>query len=387
MNQVERQLARALFDQVGWRNLWLCGLLFVLGCGSSQEVSDLYGHRRGKGVRSVNGTAVLGEMFKQAGFRVSSWRRLSPKLARDQVIFWAPDDFEPPATPVTDYLEKWLAAKPNRTLIYVARDYNAAIDFWEQVLVTAPPEQRIEIRRELARARSGETAAREKPHDREGVSMTCEWFSLEAGGRKKLQHEKFSGPWSDGVDFSKSGITVQTRVKPPNQKDRASLRIRSLLESSEAVVATELRRVRWQGSKIILITNGSWLLNLPLVNPEHRVLAKMLIDECGPPSRVCFLESGPSDLRISETDSTLPLMLRAFTVWPVNVILLHLTVLGIFFCFAVFPIFGRPKRLPPEALSDFGRHVTAVGELLERAGDETQARRQIETYREKSHPK
>ena len=373
--------------QVRWRNLGVLVLLFVLGCGSVPEVNDYYGRRRGEGVRSVNGTGVLGEMFKQAGFRVSSWRRLSPKLAREQVVFWAPDDFRPPAAKVIDYFEKWLSAEPNRTLIYVARDYNAAIDFWERVIVTASPQQRIEIRRELARVKSNHIAARERVTHDEEDDRSCEWFSLEDGRRKELRHEKFVGPWSDGVDFEKSEMILQTRVKPPDQEKRPSLKIRSLLESSGHVVAAELTQTRWQGSKIILIANGSWLLNLPLVNQEHRILAKMLIDECGPPSRVCFLESGSDGLLISETDANLPLMLRAFTVWPVNVILLHLTVLGIIFCFAVFPIFGRPQQLAPEALSDFGKHITAVGELLERVGDESQARRRIEIYQEKSHPK
>ena len=135
------------------------------------------------------------------------------------------------------------------------------------------------------------------------------------------------------------------------------------------------------------MANGSWLLNLPLVEPEHRKLAGRLIESCGPPNRVCFLESGPGGPAISHSDTSLPLMLRAFTVWPVSAILMHLTLLGILFCFFAFPIFGRARKLPADSVSDFGRHVTAVGDLLEQRGDVAYARQRLEQYQELAHGK
>ncbi|HYW81605.1 MAG TPA: hypothetical protein VE890_18615, partial [Thermoguttaceae bacterium] len=81
---------------------------------------------------SVNGTAVLGRMFEQAGHKVFSWRVLSPRLQdRADCIVWFPNDFDPPEQEVCDWLEQWLCDKPNRNLIYVGRDFDAASQYWE----------------------------------------------------------------------------------------------------------------------------------------------------------------------------------------------------------------------------------------------------------------
>ncbi len=153
-----------------------------------------------------------------------------------------------------------------------------------------------------------------------------------------------------------------------------------MLAEDGRVLAGRFWRSYWDDSQILVVANGSWLLNLPLVEHEHRRLAGRLIDSCGPPGRVCFLESGPGGPRISESDKNLPLLVRAFTVWPLSVVLLHLTLVGILFCFCVFPIFGRPRNLPVETVSDFGKHVAAVGELLERRADAEHAQQRIQQY-------
>ncbi len=72
-------------------------LLLGLSAGCRDTVHTEYGRRRGlQAANSLNGTSVLAHMFQQSGHRVSSWRRLSPKLDREQVIVWVPDDFAAP---------------------------------------------------------------------------------------------------------------------------------------------------------------------------------------------------------------------------------------------------------------------------------------------------
>ena len=157
----------------------------------------------------------------------------------------------------------------------------------------------------------------------------------------------------------------------------------SLLTANGRVLAARLTRNHWHDSQIIVVADGSWLLNLPLVDHANRRLAAALIDECGPPGRVCFLESDASGLRITDSDAELPLVLQMFTVWPVNLFMLHLVLVGLIYCFYVWPIFGRPQRLPDDRVSDFGKHITAVGELLERGQDYAYAKSQIEEYQRK----
>jgi hypothetical protein len=121
---------------------------------------------------------------------------------------------------------------------------------------------------------------------------------------------------------------------------------------------------------VIVVTNGSFLLNLPLVNHEHRKLAGSLIDEVGVNRRVVFLEaSGDPEVLDKEPEVSIPSGLDFLGVYPFNYILLQLAVAGMIFCFARLPIFGKPRDDQPTQLSDFGEHVSALGELLAKTGD------------------
>jgi hypothetical protein len=159
--------------------------------------------------------------------------------------------------------------------------------------------------------------------------------------------------------------------------DTSDWRTDVLLKSRDDVLAAEISRTHWNGSRIVVVNNGSWLLNVPLVNHQHRQLAGRLVRDRGQGGEVVFLESGVGGPSVAATGPRRHHGLEAFTVWPINVILLHLTASGILYCFSVFPVFGRAKRLPARDNSDFGRHITALGELLARTGDEDFARRQI----------
>src|SRR5262245_37784027 len=96
-----------------------------------ESLSASYGRRRGRGADSVNGTAVLADMFELKGLKVRTVDRLSPKLRKEvDVIVWFPNDFEPPTKKQREFLEQWLAAGSQRTLIYVGRDYDASPHYW-----------------------------------------------------------------------------------------------------------------------------------------------------------------------------------------------------------------------------------------------------------------
>jgi hypothetical protein len=137
----------------------------------------------------------------------------------------------------------------------------------------------------------------------------------------------------------------------------------------------------WNEGQVIVVANGSFLLNVALANRENRKLASRLIDECGEPGRAVFLEEGVDGLPVfSEELDDQPNGFDLFRVWPLNFILGHLVVLGILFCLAKFPIFGRPRQLALGSTSDFGKHITAVGELLEKTRNTKYARQLIANY-------
>jgi hypothetical protein len=347
-------------------------LLFISGCQT--RVDTHYGQRQGPGpTESVNGTSVLGEMFSRAGHTVYSWHFLSPRLReRADCIVWFPDDYQPPAANVRQWLEAWLADKPGRTLIYVGRDFDAGLFYWKKVLPSAPPVQTPLIQGEIAFEQSRIGGQRSNLPTKED----CEWFALDSTVKSRQVKTLAGDPaWLEGVDPAKVEIELKSRLAP-------SENAKILLASKDDALVSG---IPWQNSRLIVVANGSFLLNVPLVNREHRKLAGKLIDEIGPPGRkVVFLESGSGGPPIRDKDPTLgsPTGLEIFNLWPTNWILLHLSAAGVLFCFVRWPIFGRPRRLKRVAESDFGRHIAAEAELLKRSGDRTYATARLLHYRQ-----
>ena len=85
---------------------------------------------------------------------------------------------------------------------------------------------------------------------------------------------------------SSSGTTPSL----PSSNSRTT---RCLLGDGKTTLVSRVTKPAWGDGQVIVVTNGSFLLNLPLVNHEHRKLAGHLIRECVPGTKVAFLESGP----------------------------------------------------------------------------------------------
>ena len=415
-------------------------------------------------------------MFEAAGFRVTSSRRLSRGVQSSDVVIWAPDDFDLPDKSREAYFDEWISDGSNRTVVYIGRDFDATIRYWEHVVDNTAPQDYIEYRRQLAKAKSKWQRERQ---DSWLNRQNSEWFDWDFD-RPTRTVSNLSGPWSKGIDATKLDLQVTAKLLLPDTdsfRKRSRLRrkqaeqitngtfveesdtddedtddenddessaendpdaiaddaivdevdpeesddegfneteddeddnliagdgpdddepnntaqyedyrvrwsITPLLQTDDEVLAASLARPHWGNSRIIVITNGSWLLNMPLVNHERRKLAGKLIEECHG-RKVVFLESGANPY-ISDGQEGHP-FLHAFTVWPLNCILLHLTILGIVYCFSVFPIFGRPQELPSANLADFGKHLTAFGGLLAKSGNAHRARQALKTYRQKVH--
>ena len=350
--------------------LLLC--LFAPGCG--REIDTIYGRRQGPAAgTSVNGTAVLARMFQEAGHTVFSRGLLSPKLhRRADCIVWFPDDFKPPAEEVRTWLEWWLEEEPGRTLIYVGRDFDAGWWYWRKIEPDASPDQLPRIRERKSAAQLEFLAERSQIPDWED----CGWFAVE-GRRRPREVRSLGGDpeWLAGIDPARLEIELAGRVLPSPYAD--------LLLESEGDMLVSIEP--WNESQAIVVANGSFLLNLPLVNHEHRKLAGKLVRAVGPPRKtVVFLESGAGGPSVYDRDPTArsPTGLEIFHIWPTNWILLHLAVAGIIFCFARYPIFGRPRPLGPEGTSDFGEHVRALGELFQRSRDRDYATARLSHYQQ-----
>ena len=301
------------------------------------------------------------------------------------MIVWAPDDFGPPGDEVRQFFEQWFASREPKTLVYIGRDYNAAPYYWEAVLPSAPAAERIEVMRRRARAAAQHDADRlDMPADE-----TIEWFTMRRDHPRR-RATQLDGSWSAGIDVAQTDIRTQGLLQIPTDKEltqrcggtRCPPSIEQpnyelLLSDGQTTLVSRVTKPAWGDGQLIVVTNGSFLLNLPLVNHEHRKLAGHLIQACEPGSRVAFLESGPGEPLVSDRT---PRRSPRRTTRERVLLAAHWCVLGLVYCFCIFPIFGRPKALPDNTPSEFVQHVDALGELLERTQDEQFARRQIEHY-------
>ena len=352
---------------------------------TNEQLPSAYGKRRGAAnVKSVSGTVVLSDMFRKAGHRVSTFTRFSPRLNDADIIVWAPDDFAPPTKEQRDFLEQWLA-RGGKTLVYIGRDYDAASAYWQKTKPNVKPEDAEEYQRQYARAK----ALHEKARAEMPEKQYARWFTARRDAAPR-RIRSLDGPWSDGINDSAIDVWLEGRLDVPKSADAAATDpplpgyFEPLLESKGDVLAFRVEDDAWLDSQIIVVANGSFVLNYPLANHEHRRLAGRLVNEIEIPGRAVFIESGPGGPEVldKEPSSGIASPLDFLKIWPLNVILIHLTVLGIIFCLARSPIFGRPRELPAAPAADFGRHVEALGELLARTNDRNYALARLTQYRQ-----
>jgi hypothetical protein len=381
--------------------------LLHFGC-RVHDIDTTYGVRSGRGASSVNGTAVWSRMFQEAGHRVTSVGRFSPRLDRFATIVWAPDDFLPPSLEQRVVLESWLA-NGSRTLIYVGRDYDAAPSYWEKMAAQADSGDALEM---LVR-RAAAMAVEDRSRAQFSGTSFARWFTARRGRPQRATQITSKHGWVEGIAQQQLEIYVSTRFDRPTAADivsgaivgatatlgaleesafldledallqhRLPTDVDVLLDSDVGPLVTRVTDQAWPQSQILVVTNGSFLLNCPLVNREHRKLADKLIGRCGTAGDVAFLETDAADRRLIFDDAPqrFPTGLEVLTVWPLGAIVMQAMLLGIMACFALFPIFGRARELDPAPAGDFGRHIDALGELLERTRDATFAREQVRQY-------
>ena len=360
------------------------------GSITASDIRTEYGKRRGLALRSVNGTSVFSAMFGQRVRSVTTWSRLSPRLKRSDVIVWVPNSFELPNKKAVDFIENdWLGLddRRRRTLIFVARDFDAGIDYWKQQSDAASGQSYIESRSQFARMQSDHALARSYT----GVALKNEWFSIESN-QSFVDATANRGRWLDDLEESLSQVTdanaeltypVAGSLDWPQPGKRQGRKYEVLLGSEETPLIVKITdKYGWPDGQIIVVLNGSSILNLPLVEPENRIVASKLIDECGSKvRRVTFLETGPGGVQVSRQDPKAYSGFDALKIWPINSILMHLIVAGILYCMMVFPIFGRPRDLDGESPSNFGKHVKAMADLLVVTQDRSAAIAKVQQYR------
>lgn len=376
--------------------LLLC-CLTALGCGEqSDDLRTAYGKRTGNAAGSVNGTKGLSEMFREAGYYVRSHSAVSPSLLRHDVIVWFPNSFDGPSPEFRDTILNWLNEEEGRTFIYVGRDFDASIQYWSDVLDKVDPATKFDVMRQRSLAIESFDAERNNQLSKADYTF----YKVERDAPQRVPRS-LTGPWAEGIDVTKTQIELRSRMIPADSdsiydafdsSDDDTLPIH-LVEDTEILLGSGNEAIvarlgsDYSDNQIILVNNGSFLLNLPLVNAEHRKLAAKLVNQCDQsyyaPDSVAFLETDAS-VRVMKADESTDgnTGWEWLSKWPLNIVGLQMAWWLIVLCFALYPIFGRPKRLPAATTSDFKKHIDSVGDLLKATDDHGFAQLRIQQYQQ-----
>jgi hypothetical protein len=354
--------------------LALVVLAVARGSGNVRAPESGYGSSMGS---SLNGTGALAELVRRQGHDVRTAWRLTEELAgwADVIIRFS---FHPgpPDGEEAEWYGNWLESRPERTLVYVVRDYDAEEEYWRLVLEQpgrSPDEERRK-QAESNRERASHWVARlpekaEKPADRES------WFDMGRVAAPPRQCKSLEGPWAVGVNAGEAALTLHEPLELGPED--------VLLTGDGEVLAMEWAVDR--GSRVLAIANGSFLLNLPLVIPARRPLAERVVEWIGDePRRVAFVD-GPSVLgRMDAPPAFLDMVAR---IKSFRWVALHLGLFGLLACLARAPRLGRPIPDPPSDADRPAAHAEAVGALLERSRAIATARDVLATYRRWRFPR
>ena len=121
-------------------------------------------------------------------------------------------------------------------------------------------------------------------------------------------------------------------------------------------------------------------LHVKLNDSGRLTKSNLKIEQIEPYSDVLFLESGTDGIEISESDYDAHNTWAWITKKPLCYMVPHVLAWGVLFCFAFYPIFGRPKQTVNTRNRSFGDHIGALGRLSSRHLTLSTARLKVRKY-------
>ena len=192
-----------------------------------------------------------------------------------------------------------------------------------------------------------------------------EWSQHQFGKARTV-----SGSLTDFIDVS-AEIYYGSLPVPGPITDTGSFNgyeVEVLLSVDSKPLVYSLTHEDFTGSRIIIVGNGSLLLNLPLVNSSNRQIAEQLlesIDEFDDRwNDVLFVEND-DEIAISDVDVPDDASKWSWiTKPPLRYMVPNLVFWCMLFCFVYFPIFGRPQQIEKKSTADFRDHIFALARLV-----------------------
>ena len=390
---------------------WVAVAMLVILAGCDRSLRTDYGSIRGVGGdESINGFGALRRSYESTGWSTQEVSRLNDRLAQLDAVLWVPVVRDTIYDDAIDWFEDWLADKP-RTLIYVVPDGGCEASYMEVAGKIAPPEQRFEYRRRLARLQTDAMleALRDSPVENRWFTLKSVVDDLRVGGSVGEWNGELGelGQANRGESGSRS-LPIAYEVLPPAPLTNVNAGtpapstssssavtasavsmagdvkhevLLSAIDGSPAIV--RLTSEPWGESQVIVVGSGSMVSNFSLTTPLGQQLAAKLIEHTGKqPGSMGVLSTAIGGAPVSDQAAEITAVtgMELFTVWPLSLIMLHLAVLGIVACMILLPIFGRPRESETASSTDFGDHIDAVAALMSRSGGEDYARRRVSDY-------
>jgi hypothetical protein len=340
----------------------------LAGCGND-TVETAYGSSRGE---SINGTAALAEMFRARGSEVRTAVRMTDELLEwaDVIVRFAPYP-GPPGKEEAEWFDRWLEEGVDRRLVYVPRDYNAWTDYWTKVAEDLPSDAPEKLRSRVEQRRSRGQDSSDLPLIKpEKVASPDSWFAVESATGIPVTCQTLEGPWAQGIDAVKAAV-----------RHRGTLKVDAehvlLTCGRKATIAMEFTRD--SDGKVLVLANGSFLLNGALVIPERRKLADRVVEWTGTgQEKVAFLDGGFVLGGEAEMPSVFGILER---IPSIRWVVIQMMIVGIAACLARAPRLGRARSEPPSDADRPVAHAEALGQLLFRGGQSSRARSILEAYR------
>ena len=360
--------------------------------------------------QSVNGLSVFANLLRERGHTVSRKRRLTKRVDKFDTIVWAPDNERFPPENVAAWIEQWMGKSTSKVLIYVGRSYDATLPYYQGKFDNATIENRDQWQRELA-----EQVMQKRRYDYDydwrfptGTDPPDAFWFERYDKEPKVDASKIGGPWASDIDSTAIDLDCDQLLKPledynieeatpvldietddgeadyyeysyqDDEFREDEIKVKHLLTVDGKPFAFELSTDENPGRKVIIISNGSFLLNFPLMQPENQKLASKVADEAI--GDVVFLESDYRWPRVGGQANDPALRWTWIGQAPMNYIVPHFLFWGVLYCFAFYPNFGRPKRVqfhPPKA---FRSHVQAVAAILRRSKEKSWARQLVDMW-------
>lgn len=338
------------------------GLTLIL-CGCSETLKTSYLDPQGK---SINGVAGFVELVKSTGREVQVWQAISPRLKQDvnAVVIFQSEFDEIPDDRIAN-IRQMLRKSSIQTVVIVIRDSDCEIDYWRQV--AAMPELS-----DKDKAAADESMRRAR---KDFKLEAFKGFEPENGFYGLKQVDRTNQPDVIKVDIETEDEPIQVSAKWPlnRQLDHSDDTVILWSTGDESLLTEDLY---YTGQQVLVLASAAPLLNGGLVDPGNRQLAEELVKYLPEGKVVVTLSSRWSDGSFAESPSIWHFLKVHPHGWIFGQTLLAL----LLFCWWKLPIFGRSKIATNVEGVRFGRHIEALGALLQRTRDAAFARQLLRDW-------